>query len=435
MKQLTLDQNDTSLLEEALSKTQLHQAYAAVKANKGAPGIDGISVEAFGDNLNANLERLAQEVREWRYKPLAVRRVRIPKPDGGERLLGIPCVKDRVLQYSLKLTIEPQFEPHFSESSYGFRPGRNQLQAITAAKKLVDEGRVWIVDIDLEKFFDTIDHDRLIGLLQKRINDNRILRLIGMTLRSGILEKEDLTPSMEGTVQGSPLSPLLSNIVLNELDRELERRQLRFCRYADDCNIFVGSRKAAERVMTSITKFIENRLKLKVNREKSKVARAPEVKFLGFTVIQGMVVIAKKTMIRAMNTVDRLTPRRTHKPLTKQIEEINRWYAGWSAYYGHAQCPHQLVVIEAHIRRRLRAQFIRAQKRPRNLFEKLRKLGVSRGMAAACAWQPWNIWRKSISRAAHRAWPIIWFTQRGLLIRSAEKQPHWFSLETKVVFP
>jgi group II intron reverse transcriptase/maturase len=435
MKQLTLDQKDTSLFEETISLTQLHTAYAAVRANRGAPGIDGVTIEAFGDNLAEELTTLAQEVREWHYEPSPVRRVRIPKPDGGERLLGIPCIRDRVLQYSLKLTIESRFEKTFSESSYGFRPGRNQQQAIQAAKKFVDDGRNWVVDIDLEQFFDRINHDRLITALQRKINDNRIIRLIGKTLRSGILDGEVFCQSGEGAVQGSPLSPLLSNIVLDELDSELGKRKLAFCRYADDCNIFVGSRKAAERIMASITRFIENRMKLKVNRAKSKVALASEVKFLGFTVIEGMLVIAKKSMMRAMETVDRLTPRRTHKPLEKQIDEINQWFLGWTSYYALGECPSQLQVVEAHIRRRLRAQIIRAQKKPRFLVKKLGQLGVPLKQARYAAYRAGNTWRISITKAAHRAWPNRWFEQRGLRTRSDEKHPHWHPLETTVTFP
>jgi group II intron reverse transcriptase/maturase len=435
MPQLTLDQRDSSLFEETISITRLRAAFAAVKANRGAAGTDQVTVEVFGENLDAELELLSREVREWRYKPNPVRRVSIPKADGGERLLGIPCVRDRVLQYSLKLTLEQSFEKEFSESSYGFRPGRNQHQAIQRAKALVLEGREWVVDIDLERFFDCINHDRIIALLRGKISDNRILRLTGMTLRSGILDNGEFIPNEEGAVQGSPLSPLLSNIVLDELDKELEKRGLKFCRYADDCNIYVKSKKAAERVMTSITKFIENRLKLRVNRTKSKVAGVSEVKFLGFTILERKIAIAKKAMIRAMKVVDRLTPRRTHKPLEKQIEEINRWYTGWTSYYGHAQYPWQLRLIEAHIRRRLRAQFIRAQKRPRTLFKKLIALGAPRRQAAHCVAGSGGVWRKSISKAAHRAWSSQYFAQRGLRTRSEDKLPHWLPLTIAATLP
>lgn len=434
MKQLNLDQIDTSLFEEVLSVKQLATAYKAVRANRGAPGVDGVSVEAFGEDLEVKLEHLGQEVREWRYKPSPVRRVRIPKPDGDERLLGIPCVRDRVLQYSLKITLEPYFEKHFSKSSYGFRPGKNQKQAIDTAQKLVREGREWVVDIDLEKFFDRINHDKVIHLVRVRIADPRILRLIGMVLRSGILEGDQIVVSEEGSIQGSPLSPLLSNIVLDELDKEIERRGLHFCRYADDCNLYVRSKKAAERVKESITKFIETRLKLKVNQAKSKVSLASGVKFLGFTILFGAVVISQKSMAQAMETVDTLTPRGTHLTLEKQIAKINAWYVGWSGYYERTEYPWQLATIEAHLRRRLRARMIHDQKRPRHLREKFVSLGVPRPTARLCAYRG-NIWRKSISKAANRAWNNKWFRSHGLRIRSEDGLAHWFSRNSRVSFP
>ena len=224
------------LFEEVISEDQLRIAYKAVRSNRGSPGIDEISVEKYGENLEENLRELIEEVKNWKYRPMPVRRVRIPKPGSDkERLLGIPSVKDRVLQYSLKMSLEKIFEKKFSENSYGFRPGRNQKQAVGKAKELVNSGKDWIVDIDLERFFDTISHDRLIHLLGLEVKDKRILRLIGITLRSGILDKGELIESEEGAVQGSPLSPLLSNVVLHELDAELEKRELSFCRFADDC--------------------------------------------------------------------------------------------------------------------------------------------------------------------------------------------------------
>ena len=222
MKQLNLENQQIDLFEQVLDFNQLKKAYKAVRANKGAPGIDGVDVETFGVNLNAELIKLAEEVRKWQYKPAPVRRVQIPKPDGGSRLLGIPCVRDRVLQYSIKMAIEPYFENQFSEHSYGFRPSRSQAKAIKAAKEIVEQGYLWVVDIDLEKFFDTINHDRIIYLVKKTTNDSKILRLIGITLRSGIMDMGEFIESNEGTVQGSPLSPLLSNIVLDELDKDLE---------------------------------------------------------------------------------------------------------------------------------------------------------------------------------------------------------------------
>jgi group II intron reverse transcriptase/maturase len=255
-------------------------------------------------------------VTNWNYRPLPVKRVRIPKPGSDkESLLGIASVKDRVLQYSLKMSLEKIFEKKFSDNSYGFRPARNQKQADSKAKELVNSGKDWIVDIDLERFFDTISHDRLIHLLVLEIKDKRILRLIGITLRSGILDQGELIESEEGAVQGSPLSPLLSNVVLHELDVELERRELSFCRFADDCNIIVSSRKAAERVLASISKHIEKKLKLKVNLQKSKAAPSAKVKFLGMTIACAMMLISKVSMNRAMEKVKELTPRRNHQSL------------------------------------------------------------------------------------------------------------------------
>jgi RNA-directed DNA polymerase len=259
------------LFEEICSLENLHEAFRQVKSNKGAPGIDGITVEKFAETKEKEIIRLKQEVENWSYKPSPVKRVEIPKPNGGIRLLGIPTVKDRTLQFAIKQKLEPIYEPLFSKNSYGFRPGKSQEQAITKAKEIVSNGKEYVVDMDLSKFFDRINHDRLINRLGKEINDKRILRLIGITLRSGIMDKGELIPSEEGTVQGSPLSPLLSNIVLDELDKELEKRELEFCRFADDCNIFVKSEKAAIRVKESITRYVEKKLKLKVNEEKTKI--------------------------------------------------------------------------------------------------------------------------------------------------------------------
>jgi RNA-directed DNA polymerase len=266
------------LFESLCSKGMLRGAFTEVKRNKGAAGIDKISIEDFESNLEENLDRLHQELTTWNYYPQPVRRVEIPKPNGGVRLLGIPCIRDRVVQAALKTILEPIFEPTFSEHSYGFRPGRNQQQAVQAAKKIVLKGKEFVVDIDLVKFFDKIHHDRLIAKLGQKMDDKRILRIIGITLRSGVMMCDGtIEATEEGSVQGSPLSPLLSNIVLDELDKELELRGLEFCRYADDCNIFVASREAAKRVMTSISKFIANRLKLEVNTEKSCTGKSSEI--------------------------------------------------------------------------------------------------------------------------------------------------------------
>ncbi|MDB4224911.1 group II intron reverse transcriptase/maturase, partial [Granulosicoccus sp.] len=315
---------DDSLFDTLRSSQCLITGFKQVKKNKGKPGIDGVSIEDFESRLDEELSQLSQELTDWTYKPSPVRRVEILKPDGkGVRLLGIPTIRDRVVQATLKMLLEPIFDPQFSAHSYGFRPGRSQHDAVRAARDIVASGKGFVVDIDLSKFFDRIHHDRLINRLGLQISDKRILRLIGMMLRSGFMVEGVVQPSEEGTMQGGPLSPLLSNIVLDELDQELERRGLEFCRFADDCNIFVKSPKAAERVMDKISQFIEKKLKLKVNRDKSQVAKSDRVKFLGFTVVGEAIVISHKALQSAMNRVKELTPRGTHKTLEKTLEEIN----------------------------------------------------------------------------------------------------------------
>ena len=424
-------QDKDSLFEKLCNPFYLGLGFADVKKNRGAPGVDGITISMFEDNFDNELSRLSQELESWTYKPKPVRRVEIDKPDGGVRLLGIPCIRDRVVHATLKRLLEPILTPHFSDHSFGFIPGRNQEQAVKAAQCIVKRGKAWVVDIDLSKFFDRIHHDRLINRLGTFINDKRILRLIGMILRSGIMKDGLVTPSREGSVQGSPLSPLLSNVVLDELDKELESRGLEFCRFADDCNIFVKTPKAANRVMSSISKFIEKKLKLKVNQDKSQVARSEHVKFLGMTVVKGHIAISVKSMKRAMTTVKALTPRGTHLKLEAAIEIINRWYRGWSSYYSMTQYPAQLAKIEAHIRRRLRSRLIDQQKSRRNLFNKLVKRKIPRPLAAKYVFSNHKRWALSHTRAVEKAYPNSWFSKdMGLFIRSNAKLDHWFDLKS-----
>jgi group II intron reverse transcriptase/maturase len=341
-----------------------------------------------------------------------------------------------VVQATLKQLLEPLFEPHFSAHSYGFRPGRNQRQAVAAAQRIVTSGKPYVVDLDLEKFFDRIHHDRLIARMRQRVSDPRMLRLTGMILRSGVMADGLVSPTTEGAVQGSPLSPLLSNIVLDELDQELERRGLAFCRFADDCNIFVGSPKAAERVMESICRFIETRLKLTVNREKSQVARSEKVKFLGFTVVNGTVAIARKALQSAMGKVKELTPRGTHRTLETTLARINQWYVGWSCFVSLTQYPSQRVKIEAHLRRRLRSRLIEQQKSRRHLYRKLVTRGVSRRAAANAVFSNRQRWALSNTSAVTKAYPNRWFIQdMGQAIRSDQTLPHWFDLSHWIRLP
>jgi group II intron reverse transcriptase/maturase len=430
-RQLNLFVDERSLFVKLCDLHNLQAGFKAVKKNGGAPGVDGVTVQEYEGRLDEELAQLKKDLEGWSYKPSPVRRVEIPKPGkgAGVRLLGVPCVGDRVVHATLKVLLEPILDPMFSDHSYGFRPGYNQQQAVQAAQRIVKDGKEYVVDIDLSKFFDRVNHDRLIYLLSWHITDKRILRLIGMILRSGAMVNGVVQLTEEGTVQGSPLSPLLSNVVLDELDKELERRGLEFCRYADDCNIFVSSSKSASRVMTSISKFIEQKLKLKINREKSKVGLSREVKFLGMTIIDGTVAISWQSIERAMLKAKELTPRGTCLSLEQTMKRINEWYIGWSGYYLMTQYPSQFVKIEGHIRRRLRARIVDQQKRRRHLYKKLVKRGVSRGHAAKTAQSNRGKWALSWTKALHKAYPNRWFTDvLGQRLRSNAKLKHWFGI-------
>jgi group II intron reverse transcriptase/maturase len=427
MGDVSLFDLNKSLFERICSREHLADAFKGVKRNKGAPGIDSVTIEAFAANLDGELGQLEKELSSWTYEPAPVRRVDIPKPGGGgTRMLGVPCTRDRVVQASIKAAIEPFFEAKFSAHSYGFRPGRNQRQAVEAAQKIVQSGKEYCVDIDLSKFFDRVQHDRLVYRLGLEIADKRVLRLIGMILRSGIMAEGVLVATDEGTPQGSPLSPLLSNVVLDELDMELERRGLEFCRFADDCNVFVRTSKAAERVMLTVTKFIERKLKLVVNQDKSKVAKSAAVKFLGMTIVAGALAISSQSMGRAMAKVKDLTPRGTSQAIEQTVSAINSWYVGWSNYYGMTEYPSQLAAIEAHVRRRLRSRIVSQQKRRRHLFNRLIERGVRRGSAARTAFSNKGKWALSHSRGVEQAYPNRWFIQTlGLKIASDKQLPHW----------
>ncbi len=430
MSQRDLFIEEQRLFEALCTIERLEAGFRRVKKNKGSPGVDGITIADFESRLSEELSQLKEELESWTYKPSPVRRVEIPKPGGkGIRLLGVPTVRDRVVHATLKELLEPIFEPLFSDHSYGFRPERNQRQAVEAARRIVASGKPYVVDIDLSKFFDRIHHDRLIARLSQQVADKRILRLVGLLLRSGIMSNGLVTPSTEGAVQGSPLSPLLSNIVLDELDKELERRGLEFCRFADDCNIFVRTPKAAQRVMESISGYIEKRLKLVVNQEKSQVARSDRVKFLGMTIVGNTIAISHKALQTAMAKVKELTPRGTHMTLEKTLEEINSWYVGWVGYFQMTYYPAQLMKIEAHIRRRLRSRLVDQQKSRRNLYRKLVKRGVSRPQAAKTVFSNHKRWKLSNTFAVNKAYPVGWFIgEMGQAIRSDRQLAHWFEL-------
>jgi RNA-directed DNA polymerase len=429
---LTLFDSNRDLFERLCAEDNLLEAFLAVKRNKGAPGVDGVTIQDFESQLHDELAKLANDLQNWQYKPMPVKRVEIPKEDGSVRKLGIPSVRDRVMQACLKTILEEIFEPNFSNSSYGFRPGRRQNDAIQEAQRLVQEGREWVVDIDLAQFFDTISQDRLIHRLSLQVTDKRILRLVGVILRSGVAIDGEYQATTEGSTQGSPISPLLFNVVLDELDKELEERGLKFVRWADDANIFVKSEEAAKRVLVSITKFIERKLKLKVNQTKSKAAKSRDVKFLGLTIVNGEVVIARKSMRKAMAKVSELVRTNSPVPVQKTMERVNLWYQGWANYFKMTQYPMQLSMIEAHVRRRFRARIVRQMKRRKFLCRRLEKRGVKRRTAQAQAYSAKGPWKLS-SGAMNHAYKVEWFINAmGQKVFSNRSLSHWHPVKKRI---
>jgi RNA-directed DNA polymerase len=387
-----------SLMEQVVSADNMRQALRRVRSNGGSAGIDGMGVDQLHGYLLTHWPRIRQELVEGGYHPQAVRRVEIPKPDGGVRLLGIPTVLDRLVQQALLQVLTPLYDPGFSSSSYGFRPGRSAHMAVTTAKKHIAEGRNWVVDLDLEKYFDRVNHDILMSRLAKRTGDVRVLSLVRRYLEAGVLLCGVVVTSEEGTPQGGPLSPLLANILLDELDKELARRGHRFCRYADDCNIYVRSKRAGERTMVSVTRFLETRLKLTVNRQKSAVDHPARRKFLGFTLARhkGEVRqwIAAKSKKRMMEKVRAITKRNRGISLDRMLAELRRFTDGWVAYFWRARTPSVFQDLDSWIRRRLRCFQWKQWKGWRNRAKQLVKEGVGRWLAYGVAFKgygPWHV--------------------------------------------
>ena len=410
----------STLMEAICDPDNIASAVRAVMRNKGAPGVDGITVRHLPGVLEAHWPEIENQLLQGRYQPQPVRRVQIPKPAGGTRDLGIPTAIDRVIQQAVLQRLQPLWDPTFSEHSYGFRPGRSAHQAVTQAQAYVSEGYQFVVDLDLAKFFDRVNHDRLMAAVAARVSDRRVLRLIRSFLTAGVLHGGLFEASHEGTPQGGPLSPLLSNLVLDELDRELERRGHRFVRYADDCNIYVRSEAAGRRVMANITRFIERRLKLQVNAEKSAVAHPWQRSFLGFTLTEESTPrrrIADKAVVRFKDRVRNLTGRNRGVSLSRMIADLNPLLRGWAGYFGFSQ-GRELSSLDGWVRRRLRcAAWIQWKTRPRRLDE-LRRLGVSRRTAFAAVMSPRGPWRVSTSEALHLGFSKARF--RGLGLASME---------------
>jgi RNA-directed DNA polymerase len=388
------------LMEEVCGRENLKEAFRQVKANKGSAGVDGMTVIALLDYLKQHWPAIREQLLNGTYKPQPVRRVEIPKPDGGGmRKLGIPTVLDRFIQQAVMQVLQRRWDRTFSDHSYGFRPGRSAHQAVAQAQQYIVQGYGWCVDLDLEKFFDRVNHDKLMGQIAKRIEDKRLLKLMRAFLNAGVMENGLVSPSVEGTPQGGPLSPLLSNLVLDELDRELERRGHRFVRYADDCNLYVRSERAGQRVMESITRFITQRLKLKVNETKSAVARPQERKFLGFSFQVGrgvQRVIAPKALDRFKRRIREITRRAKGVSIETSIAELAAYLRGWRSYFGFCETPEVLVYLTRWVRLRLRAALWRQWKTPRRRRAALLQLGVRPRLAsntAGCGHGPWHLAR------------------------------------------
>jgi RNA-directed DNA polymerase len=411
-------------MEAVIERENLKQALAQVKRNKGAAGIDGMSVDDLSAHLKEHWPAIRVQLLEGTYKPQPVRRVEIPKASGGLRPLGIPTVLDRFIQQAVMQVLQADWDGTFSETSFGFRPGCSAHQAVEQAQAYIASGHGFVVDIDLEKFFDRVNHDVLMGLVAKRVADKRILKLIRAFLNAGVMEGGLVSPTEEGTPQGGPLSPLLSNLMLDVLDKELEKRGHRFVRYADDCNIYVRSQKAGERVLAGIEKFLAKRLKLKVNKAKSTVAKPSVRKFLGFSFTGGKEPrrrIAPQALVRFKAKIRELTRRTRGRSLAQVIKELSIYLIGWRGYFGFCQTPSVLRALDEWIRRRLRAIAWKQWKRGRTRFAELRRRGVGRDLAAQTAGSPHGPWRLACSYALSIALPTSFFGSLGLASIAAQR--------------
>ena len=412
------------LMSAVLERGNMMRAYERVLRNKGAPGVDGMMVGDLKPHLKAHWPEIREQLQAGRYHPLAVRKVEIPKPGGGKRMLGIPTVQDRLIQQALHQILSPVFEETFSTHSYGFRPGRSATQAVQQARSYIEEGRRWIVDADLEKFFDRVNHDILMSRVARVVNDRRVLKLIRSYLQAGIMESGVATARTEGTPQGGPLSPLLSNILLTDLDRELERRGHRFCRYADDCNIYVSSRRAGERVLASMTRFLETRLKLRVNREKSAVDRPWKRTFLGYTVCQRKynvrLKVASKSIQRLKARLKMLFRSGKGRSIRTTIAMLAPILRGWVNYFRYAGVKGIFEELDGWIRRHLRKILWRQWKRSVTRAKRLMRLGLSEVRAWKSATNGHGPWWNSGASHLNQALPKKFFDRLGLVSLMAQ---------------
>lgn len=413
-----LANHNNLLMEKVVERDNLKKALERVENNKGAAGVDNMQVNELRPYLNEHWKRIRQELLDGSYKPSPVRRVGIPKPDGGERELGIPTVLDRFIQQAIQQILTPIFEPTFSEFSYGFRPGKGARQAVRKAQGYIQDGKRIVVDIDLEKFFDRVNHDALMMKIAKRVEDKRIHKIIRRYLQAGVMLKGCNVRTEEGTPQGGPISPLLSNIMLNDLDHELTRRGHSFARYADDCNIYVASKRAGQRVYMSIKKFIEERLKLKVNKEKSAVDYPWNRKFLGFSFTgdgDAKLRVAPKAIIKFKDTVRKLTNRNWGISMKERLENLNAYLLGWSGYFGIVQTSHLFKRLDEWIRRRLRMCLLKQWKHGKTKFLNLLAIGRDESMAKSIAYSRKKYWSLAHAPQTDRILNVYYWKMQGLV--------------------
>ena len=407
------------LMEEMTSEENYPAVWRKFRRKDTSPGIDGMTVEALGEHLKTEWPPLREQLLQGKYRPQALKRKRISKPGGGERELGIPTMVDRFVQALMVRVLTKYWDATFSESSYGFRPNRSQHQAVASAQRLLESGRRWVVDLDLEKFFDRINHDRLLAHLAKRVMDKRVLKLIRLFVTAGAMENGVTEANEEGAPQGGPLSPFLSNVVLDELDRELEKRNLPFVRYADDCNIYVKSRRAGERVMQSVTRFVEKQLRLKVNRQKSAVSQPWKRKLLGFSFTSNLKEpkrrIATESLKKFKRQIRQRTKRTRNQSLQQLIEEgLTPYLRGWRSYFGFSQTPSVLKDLDSWVRRRLRSWLWKQWENGRRRFGQLVQRGTPVKLASWFTKQNRGPWPSGNDRLMAYALPPRWFSQQGL---------------------
>lgn len=406
------------LMEAIISRGNMMAAYYRVMRNKGAPGVDDMLVGDLKAHLQETWPHIREELLAGRYVPQPVLKVEIPKPGGGRRMLGIPTVIDRLIQQAVHQVLSPMFDPDFSDHSYGFRPGRSAHQAIKAARQYVEEGRRWVVDIDLEKFFDRVNHDILLSLVKRKVKDRRVLKLIDSYLKAGLFEGGVTTPRQEGTPQGGPLSPLLSNILLDELDKELERRGHAFCRYADDCNIYVATRRSGDRVMASVTRYLSERLKLTVNQAKSAVDRPWRRIFLGYSMSwypKLSLRVGAKAVLQLKDTVRKICSMGQGWNISRTIKEMNPKLRGWMNYFRHAVGESLFKELDGWLRRRLRCILWRQWKRAYTRAKNLKKLGLSGDAAWRFVRQQRGPWASVGTNVMNRVLNIAYFENLGLI--------------------